>query len=246
MSTTEAPFLAKSQRGTTLVDLSIGIENQMPAHAFFPSPIILPYVTHEMAKSAGLGEPGDPMTYSINYFSMLEHVGTHVDAPLHIKEGGEPVDRLSLDWFCGKAVCFDLRHIPDLGTIDVDELERAEEKCGVEIDGHVVLMCTGFHARHWPNREIVTMNPGLTYEASVWLADKGSRVHGVEGPSTDKAGTKEFPNHRVCRDRGMIHYEFLTNLEYLVGKGEFWFEGFPLKWVGGTGSPVRAIAELSG
>jgi kynurenine formamidase len=43
----------------------------------------------------------------------------------------------------------------------------------------------------------------------------------------------------------MIHYEFLTNLEYLVGKGEFWFEGFPLKWVGGTGSPVRAIAELS-
>ena len=47
------------------------------------------------------------------------------------------------------------------------------------------------------------------------IADGGSRVHGVEGPSTDKAGTKEFPNHRVCRDRGMIHYEWLVNLDEL-------------------------------
>ena len=162
----------------------------MPAHAFFPVPIILPYVTHEQAKSAGLGEPGDPMTYSINYFSMLEHVGTHVDAPLHIKDGGDSVDQLSLDWFCGKAVCLDLRHIPDLGTIDVDELERAEEKSGVEIGEHIVLMCSGFHARHWPNREIVTMNPGLTYEASAWLADRGSRVHGVEGPFDRQGRTR--------------------------------------------------------
>jgi kynurenine formamidase len=89
----------------------------------------------------------------------------------------------------------------------------------------------------------VTMNPGLTMAASHWLADR-SRVHGVEGPSTDKAGTKEFPNHRVCRDRGMVHYEWLVNLEQLLGKGEFQFTGYPLKWLGGTGSPVRAVAEL--
>lgn len=237
----EAPV--RTERGTVLVDLSLEIVNQMPAHAFFPSPIVLPYVSHEQAKAAGLGEPGDPMTYSINYVSMLEHVGTHVDAPLHIGENGAPIDQVPLDWFTGKAVCLDLRHIPDLGDIDVAELERAEEQAGVTIDGHIVLLCTGFHARHWPNKEVVTMNPGLTYEASEWLADR-SRVHGVEGPSTDKAGTKEFPNHRVCRDRGMIHYEWLVNLEQLVGKGEFTFHGYPLKFQGGTGSPVRALAEL--
>ena len=43
----------------------------------------------------------------------------------------------------------------------------------------------------------------------------------------------------------MIHYEFLCNLESLIGKGEFQFHGFPLKWQDGTGSPVRALAELS-
>ena len=232
-----------SDRGTRLVDLSLDMTNQMPAHALFPSPIIVPYVTHEMAKAAGLGEPGDPMTYCINYISTLEHVGTHVDAPLHISPSGASIDQLSLDWFTGKAVCLDLRHIPDLGDIDIADLEEAERKSGVKIDGHIVLMCTGFHARHWPNREVVTNNPGLTYAASEWLADR-SRMHGVEGPSTDKGGTKEFPNHRVCRDRGMIHYEWLVNLEQLVGQGEFVFHGYPLKLIHGSGSPVRALAEL--
>ncbi len=243
MTTTAKTTPALSQRGTVLIDLSLEITNGMPAHALFPSPIILPYVTHDQAIAAGLGEPGDAFTYSVNYISMLEHVGTHVDAPLHIGAGGASIDAVSLDWFTGKAVCLDLREIPDLGDIDVDDLERAEEQAGVEIDGHIVLLCTGFHERHWPNHEVVTMNPGLTAAASHWLADR-SRVHGVEGPSTDKAGTKEFPNHRVCRDRGMIHYEWLVNLEQLVGKGEFQFTGYPLKWLGGTGSPVRAVAEF--
>jgi kynurenine formamidase len=225
-----------------VVDLSLEISNGMPAHALFPSPIILQYVTHEQAKSAGLGTAEDPFTYAVNYISMLEHVGTHVDAPLHIKDGGQSIDQVPLDWFAGRAICLDLRHVPDLGDIDVRELEAAQQQAGIQISDHIVLLCTGFHARHWPNREVVTNNPGITAEATHWLADRGSRVHGVEGPSTDKGGTKEFPNHRTCRDRGLIHYEWLVNLEELVGKGEFWFTGYPLKWLGGTGSPVRAIA----
>jgi kynurenine formamidase len=244
-STSTSAETPKTESRNALVDLSLEIYNGMPAHALFPSPIILPYVTHEMAKSAGLGTDDDPFTYEINYISMLEHVGTHVDAPLHIGEGGASVDQVPLDWFTGKAVCLDLRHIADLGEIDVPELEKAEEQAGVKVDGHIVLLCTGFHARHWPNQEVVTMNPGLTGDATHWLADRGSRVHGVEGPSTDRAGNREFPNHRVCRDRGLIHYEWLVNLEQLVGKGEFRFTGYPLKWLGGTGSPVRAIAELA-
>ena len=234
----------KTDRNTVLVDLTLVLENQMPAHAFFPSPILLPYQDHEATKSAGLGEPEDPFTYAINYISMLEHVGTHVDAPLHMGAGRAAIDEMPLDWFTGKAACFDLRHIADLGDIDVDDLEQAEREAGVEIREHIVLLCTGFHARHWPSREVVSMNPGLTAAATHWLADRGSRAHGVEGPSTDKAGTKGFPSHRVCRDRSIIHYEWLVNLEQLLGKGEFQFTGYPLPWKGGTGSPVRAVAEL--
>jgi kynurenine formamidase len=229
---------------TKLIDLSLEIENQMPAHALFPSPTFLPYVNHEQAKEVGLGVEGDPFTYAINYLATLEHVGTHVDAPLHVKDGGDAVDQMPLEWFTGKAVCLDLRHVEDLQDIDVDDLEKAEAASGVAIDGHIVLMCIGFHARHYPNREVVTNNPGLTAAATHWLADKGSKMHGIEGPSTDRAGNREFPSHRVCRDREIYHFEWLVNLEELVGKGEFQFTAFPLKIKGGTGSPVRAVAEI--
>lgn len=244
MASVDSATEAVTQRGTRLVDLSLEMYNGMPAHALFPSPIILQYVDHEQAKEAGLGTADDPFTYSVNYISTLEHVGTHVDAPLHVDPDGVPVDQMPLEWCTGKAVCLDLRHIPDLGLIDVADLEKAEQESGVTIDGHIVLLCTGLHERHFPRHEVVTQNPGLTAEATHWLADKGSRMHGVEGPSTDQAGNKEFPSHRVCRDRGIYHFEWLINLEHLVGVGEFQLHAYPLKLRGGTGSPVRAVAEL--
>jgi kynurenine formamidase len=36
--------------------------------------------------------------------------------------------------------------------------------------------------------------------------------------------------------------ESLCNLEALLDEGEFRFIGLPLKWRGGTGSPIRAVA----
>jgi kynurenine formamidase len=227
-----------------LIDLSLAIEDGMPAHALFPSPLILRHRSHEQSRELGLGTPEDPWSFATNYISMLDHVGTHVDAPLHVAPDGIPIDQVPLEWFTGPAVCLDLRDTPDLGDIDVADLEAAEQVSGVRIDGHIVLLCTGFHARHWPDPEVVRSNPGLTAEATHWLADHHSRLHGVEGPSTDKAGTTHFASHRVCRDRGIGHYEWLVGLERLLGRGEFRFTGFPLRWVGGTGSPVRAVAEI--
>ena len=77
-----------------------------------------------------------------------------------------------------------------------------------------------------------------------WLAARGSKVHGVEGPSTDIMDTKLFPSHRACRDAGLTHYEWLVNLTALIGAGEFMFYGVPLLLDQGTGSPVRAFAVL--
>jgi kynurenine formamidase len=41
---------------------------------------------------------------------------------------------------------------------------------------------------------------------------------------------------------GITHIESLCNLEALLGQGSFRFIGLPLKWRGGTGSPIRAVA----
>lgn len=227
-----------------LVDLTVTMTNGMPSHKFFPRPVIVPHLTHEDFMKMGNGVPGDPLSGATTYFGMIDHIGTHIDAFYHVKQDGLPIDRMPLDMFMGKAVCFDLRHIPDLGDIDVADLERAEQKAGVKVDGHIVLMCTGLHKRHYPNPEVCVSNPGLTAAATHWLHARGSRLHGVEGPSTDKPSDKLFAQHRTCRDLGITHMEWLVNLEALLGKGEFEFFGVPIKFKGGSGSPIRAFAIL--
>ena len=91
----------------------------------------------------------------------------------------------------------------------------------------------------------VFKNPLVTVEATQWLYDHGSRMHGVEGPSTDKPSDNIFAQHRLCRDLGISHWEWLVNLEQLLGKKEFQFFGVPLKFKGGSGSPVRAFAIVN-
>jgi kynurenine formamidase len=206
--------------------------------------VIVPHFGHDDFLKMGLGVPGDPLSGATTYLGMIDHVGTHVDSFYHVRSDGETIDEIPIDMFMGKAVCLDLTHIPDLGDIDVADLEAAEKRAGVTIDGHIVLLNTGLHARHFPTDKAMWSNPGITAAATHWLADHGSRMHGVEGPSTDKPSDSTFPNHRTCRDRQISHYEWLCNLEPLVGRGVFQFQGLPLKIGRGSGSPVRAVAIL--
>jgi kynurenine formamidase len=229
----------------SVIDLSLLIEDNMPAHKLFQRPVITTHMSHENSKAHNLGVPGDAMTFQTNFIAMLDHVGTHVDAFRHVNPAGAPIDEMPLSMFIGKAVCFDLRHIPDLGEIGVAEMEEAEQKAGVKVDGHIVLLCSGFHARNYPGLDSVWKNPQLTAEATQWLYDRGSKMHGVEGPSTDKPSDNIFSQHRLCRDLGVSHWEWLVNLEALIGKGEFQFFGVPLKFKGGSGSPVRAFAIVN-
>lgn len=227
-----------------VIDLSLLIEDNMPAHKLFQRPVITTHLSHESSKEFALGVPGDAMTFQTNFIAMIDHVGTHVDAYRHVNPTGASVDEMPLDMFMGKAVCFDLRHIPDLGDITAEDMEAAEKAAGVTVDGHIVLLCTGFHARNYPGLDSVWKNPLLTVEATKWLHARGSKMHGVEGPSTDKPTDNIFAQHRLCRDLGMSHWEWLVNLEELISKGEFQFFGVPLKFKGGSGSPVRAFALL--
>ena len=237
--TSKASGVDMAQR---IIDLSLTIEDNMPAHKLFQRPVIALHMSHESTKSQNLGVPGDAMTFQTNFIAMLDHVGTHVDAYRHVNPKGAPVDEMPLQTFMGKAVCFDLQHIPDLGDITAADMEAAEKKAGVKVDGHIVLLCTGFHKRNYPSIDSVWKNPLLTVEATRWLFDRKSKMHGVEGPSTDKPTDNIFAQHRLCRDLGISHWEWLVNLEELLGKGEFQFFGVPLKFKGGSGSPVRAFA----
>jgi kynurenine formamidase len=113
-----------------IIDLSLKLEDNMTAHKLFQSPIIITHKKHSETESYNLGVPDDPMTFQMYFLSTLDHVGTHVDAFIHINPKGDPVDEMPLDLLMGKAVCLDLRHIPDLGDVDVADLEEARRRQG--------------------------------------------------------------------------------------------------------------------
>lgn len=227
-----------------IVDLTLKIENNMITPLDFQRPVYVKVMTHEQSVAMGNGTKEDPITSSYNYLSIIEHVGTHVDAFYHMRPDGLTIDQMPLSLFFGKAVCLDMTHIPERGTVTAADMERAQQECGVAIDGHIVLFATGLHERYYPDPKVITQNVEISPEAVRWLYDHGSMVHGVEGPSTDIMDKKLFPSHRACRDLGMTHYEWLVNLTSLIGKGEFMFYGFPLRLHEGTGSPVRAVAVM--
>ena len=129
-----------------MVDLTLTLTDNMPAHKLFQRPVIVPHYTHAQTREQFfLGTEDDRLSFATTYMGMIDHIGTHVDAFYHVNPEGLSVDRMPLDMFMGKAVCWDLTYIPDLGDIDVADFEEGEEKGGVKVDGHIVLLNTGLH-----------------------------------------------------------------------------------------------------
>jgi kynurenine formamidase len=224
-----------------LIDLSIDIFTGSLHHKFFPSPVVLTYKTHEQrAKELGTG-----FSNETHYIGMVDHTGTHVDAYFHVNPKGATVDAMPLDTFYGPAVCWDFTHIPPKGKIEIEDLEEAKEKSGVPFEeGDIVLLNTGHHKRTSHDKVLwQTTFPGLTYESTKWLFEHKVKLHGVEGPSAHYADDELLGAHVACRDFGITHIECLANLEKVVNK-RFTFIGFPLKLVGGSGGPLRAVALL--
>jgi len=63
---------------------------------------------------------------------------------------------------------------------------------------------------------------------------------GVDAPSPDHA---PFEVHKILLSREVLIYENLTNLGAVVGRTGL-FIGLPLKIKGGSGAPVRALAQV--
>jgi kynurenine formamidase len=179
----------------------------------------------------------------VMFFSMPDHGGTHIDAPRHFGPNGTPINEYPLENCYVKGICIDLRHIKPRAEITPADLEAAVEKAGVPIPkGGTVLLCTGHHARTFPSNAYATDNPGVNVVATEWLARQGIVHFGIDSMRPGPEGLVNALVHKACLELDITHIESLCNLEALLGQGEFRFIGLPLKWRGGTGSPIRAVA----
>jgi kynurenine formamidase len=186
-----------------------------------------------------------------------EHTGTHFDAPIHWITGkdGEDVASVPPRRLIGPAVVIDrvAAVAEDPGyLLTVADLEAFEREHGPIPDGAWVFLRTGWDARADDEEAFLNVGPdgpvtpGPDVEASRWLAtERGIVGFGVEtvGIDAGAAGSFEppFPLHNYLLGAGRYGLTQLANLAELPPVGAVVIVA-PLRLVGGTGSPTRALA----
>ncbi|HEU5171321.1 MAG TPA: cyclase family protein [Gemmatimonadales bacterium] len=193
--------------------------------------------------------------YAANSFSMPEHGGTHVDAPIHFAEGGVTAERIPLRQLVLPAVVIDVTvqasGDPDyrLTAADVAAFERRHGRVPA---GAAVLLRTGWDAR-WPDRKAYLGDdtpgdasklhfPSFGVEAArLLIEERGAGALGVDVASIDYGQSKDFMVHRIAAARNVPGFENLTGLGALPPTGALLL-ALPVKIEGGSGGPLRAVA----
>jgi kynurenine formamidase len=244
----EGSMLALLLVAGTLVDLS---------HPFDARTLYWPTVGGGFQlKQVFQGRTPGGFYYSANSFCAPEHGGTHIDAPIHFAESGLTVDRIPLERLVGPAVVIDVSEQAGKDRdyrVTARDIEADEKAHGPIPRGALVVLRTGWSKR-WPDRKAYfgddTPNdaghlhfPGLSADGARLLVARGIAGVGLDTPSIDHGPSKDFIAHQVLMGAGIYALENLDALEALPARGAT-LHALPMKIGGGSGGPVRVIAEL--
>lgn len=209
-----------------VVDLTHPFRNGMPVFPGLPQPSFEPIAKVE--------EDG----YAMTRYSLLNHVGTHVDAPAHQIAGGDTLDEIGLERLVTDALTIDVSHRRPHGAIPLAELEQHLDK--VRKDDIVLLYSN--NARNYGGEAYWT---GWSYpdaEAAQALIDRGVSAIGFDGPSADPVDSTTFDLHRVWLGAGRMILENVANLDQLPERTQIVVA--PMKVAAANGAPARIFALL--
>ncbi len=206
-----------------------------------------PYVVDAL-----LTRPATPILYDAH--TIKPHSITHVDAPIHIVEGGATIDALfapdRLATFYGPAVVVKIAApawepvAEDPGRfvfrVGAEVLRAALARLGVTAPPSKVLVScdplpVDASGLHDPNYALV-----LADDAAEWLtANPTFTMYGTSYKSTDyQPGSRERPIHRIVFRTG-IAMELLDLAP--VPEGTYFLSAFPLPLAGASESPLCPV-----
>jgi kynurenine formamidase len=202
----------------------------------------------------------DGPAWAWDVLELGEHTGTHLDAPIHwiTGRGKEDVAGIPVERLVGPAVVIDRTAEAEADPgylLTVADLEAFEAEHGTLPAGAWVLLRTGWGARAQDAEAFLNagphgpVTPGPDAEAARWLGtERDIAGFGVEtvGIDAGAAGAFDppFPVHHHLLGNGRYGLTQLANLAELPEMGAVLLVA-PLKLVGGTGSPVRALALVA-
>lgn len=192
-----------------------------------------------------------PDKWNIFRWHLNEHIGTHLDAPLHCTDL-DSADRIPVENLVGPLVVVDLREKvaknPD-AELTATDLHDWEKKHGRIPDGAIIAMNSGWDAYVHDTPKFLGLSadgsyhlPGFSLEAVRFL-DQQRRVKGIatDTLNLDPGKAGDFPVHHYWLGRNKWGLENVANLGQLPEKGATIIVGSP-KIAGATGGPSRVIA----
>jgi kynurenine formamidase len=189
---------------------------------------------------------------NINRWMVIEHTGTHMDAPLHFSADGHSIDMLPINDLVVPLAVIDIsqraQDNPD-SAVTPDDIKAWEAKNGPLPEGCCVAMNSGWskflESPRFAGRDGAGKNhtPGFHGEtAHLLMTERNVKGIGVDTLSLDLGiNTGPFPVHYSWLPSGRWGVECLANLDTLPAKGAHLVCGGP-KVKGATGGPSRVIA----
>lgn len=164
-------------------------------------------VYHELSHVWGHGAPSLPgfddvvMYRSVKHaqhgvmahrMKMVMHSGTHLNAPIHLIQGGIGVGEIAMEQLFGNG---SIVSIPKerWGVITASDLEAATPSIG---EGDIVVIVTGWHKRYSDSLEYFGESPGLSIEAAEWLVSKKVGLVALDTPQIDHPLATSLGPHR--------------------------------------------------
>lgn len=201
----------------------------------------------------------DDFYYESHRFSTEEHVGTHLDAPIHFYEDRSRAHEIPLEQLIGPAVVVDVQEqLMDNRDyrFKIEDIESWEAEHGEIPNGSILLFRTSF-SQYWPDARLYMGTaqtgeealdqlsfPGIHHETAEWLVEnRDIKAVGLDTPSLDYGRSTEFKSHQVFAEQNIPGFENLTNLDQLPEHGAQ-IVALPMKIENGSGGPLRIVAML--
>ena len=199
------------------IDLTHDFKQNMPVYPGDPIP--------EISQVAFIDKDG----YNDFQIKTGMHVGTHMDAPLHMLQNGKRLSDYSPDHFFGKG------HLIKASNINVELLENKNIS-----RGDIVFLMTGFYKKFGTD-EYYENYPEINEVFAKKIIELGVKIIGMDTPSPDRA---PFAIHKLLLENDILIIENLTNLELLLEHVQFDVVALPAKFET-EAAPVRVIAQIS-
>jgi arylformamidase len=166
---------------------------------------------------------------NLSHIAGSPHVGTHADAPLHVRDDWPGSDLLPLSAFLGPALVLDVSDHPD-GPLPLDVEDSRLAGC------ERLLLRTG---RTIADGRFPESWPVLAAATAAALASRGLQLVGVDAPSVDERESKTLDVHHALFGAGAYVLENLDLRRVVPGRYEL--IALPQRLEGLDAAPVRAV-----